>query len=150
MAQPDLPPAAYLTSEASTTILKRPALAYPNETGRGSLVGLTTESGEPWIVEAVELESAPPSPASYRLPPGKTQAAVDRLREGDGRLGYVGEWHSHPNASDRSTTDERTMKSLAREPNLVGSSPVLIVARREEGEYELAGSRLTSSRMRSI
>ena len=76
--------------------------------------------------------------------------ALDRLREGDGRLGYMGEWHSHPNASDRSTTDERTMKSLAREPNLVGSSPVLIVARREEGEYELAGSRLTSSGMRSI
>ncbi len=36
VAQPDLPPAAYLTSEASTTILKRAALAYPNETGGSS------------------------------------------------------------------------------------------------------------------
>ena len=149
VAQPGFPPGAYLTSEARTTILKRAALAYPNETG-GVLVGLTIEGGEPWVVEAVELESASPSPAAYRLPPGETQAAVDRLREADDRLGYLGEWHSHPNASDRSTKDEWTMQSLAREPDLVGDSPLLIVARRKGGNYELAGSRVTSSAMRSI
>ncbi len=147
--RPDLPPAAYLSSQAKTAILNHAALAYPNETG-GVLVGLTTQSGEPWVVEAVELVPASPSPAEYRLPPGETQAAIDRLREADQRLGYLGEWHSHPNASDRSPKDERTMRSLARAPNLVGESPLLIVARREEGRYELVGSRVTPSGMWSV
>ena len=146
---PDSPPAAYLSSEARTAIVKQAALAYPNETG-GVLVGLTTQSGEPWVVEAVELESASPSPAAYQLPEGETQAAIESLREADDRLGYLGEWHSHPNATDRSTKDERTMHSLARDPDLVGESPLLFVARRKEGEYELVGSRVTSSGMRSV
>lgn len=147
--RPDSPPAAYLSSEAQTAILDQAALAYPNETG-GVLVGVTTHRGEPWVVEAVELESAAPSPTEYRLPPGETQAAIDRLREADQRLGYLGEWHSHPNASDLSAKDKRTMKSLARDPNLVGESPLLIVARRKEGRYELVGSRVTPSGMLSV
>ena len=149
IALPDMPLAAYLTGGARAAIVEQAALAYPNETG-GVLVGLTTETGEPWIVEAVELKSASPSPGVYRLPPGETQAAIDRLREVDDRLGYLGEWHSHPNASDRSRTDERTMQSLASEPDLVGDSPLLIVARRRETEYELAGSRTAPSGMLTV
>ncbi len=146
---PDSPPTAYLSSEARTVVVKQAALAYPNETG-GVLVGLTTQSGEPWVVEAVELESASPSPAAYQLPEGGTQAAIDRLREVDERLGYLGEWHSHPNATDRSPKDERTMESLARDPDLVGESPLLVVARRKAGGYELVASCVTPSGMRGV
>lgn len=147
--QDQFPPCAYLTSEARAEILKKAAAAFPNETG-GILIGLPTENGEPWITEAVELESDSPSPSSYRVPPGKTQKAVDQARRIDDRLGYLGEWHSHPNATGQSRRDKQTMLTLAESPALVGSAPLLIVARRIEGRYELACSRVESTSLRKV
>ena len=149
VAQRHVSPDVYLTSNAEAAIRTYSGAAYPNETG-GILLGVMTDIDEPWIVQAVEVPSARPSPSGYRLPDGQTQRVVEEARRVDGRLGYLGEWHSHPNRSNRSTADERTMESLAQQPALVGDCPVLIVARRVADDYVLAASRVTLSGVEDV
>lgn len=118
-----------LAESASATLRRFARGAHPNETG-GILLGVRT-AGRPWITQAVEIPSTDRGRSHYRMPAGTTTAAVARAREGDPRLGYLGEWHSHPSDVGPSPTDRATMRWLAlRHPRTVF---VLIVVRRRDG-----------------
>src|SRR3989442_1604254 len=68
--------------------------AHPRETG-GILLGVWTE-GRPWVTHACELRSPDAGPAHYVLPAGATCNLVEQMQRIDSRVGYLGDWHTHP------------------------------------------------------
>lgn len=129
------PPAVLLTDNANKIMLSAATAAYPNETG-GVLIGIYDGTGTPVITCAVELPSTRPSPSAYELPAGLTTKVVEHARELDLRVGYVGEWHSHPTDQSASSTDRATMRALARHTDT--GAPILIVLRpKGDGIYDV-------------
>jgi hypothetical protein len=120
------PPTVMLTDDARSTMVAAAAAVHPAETG-GIRIGLIDSTGAPCIVKAVEFRPTEPSRASYVVPEGETTEAIDSARTTDGRLGYVGEWHSHPTDQPASLTDGTTMARLA--DNADTGIPVLCVLR---------------------
>ena len=132
---PAKPPQSVLLAEsAQHRLIQAAKRAHPHETG-GILLGVNA-NGTPWITQVVEIPSDDRGRSHYRLPGGQTQAAVRAAREDDPRLGYLGEWHSHPADVGPSPTDRATMRRLTYllQPRF---GPVLIVARRTSGGYNL-------------
>lgn len=96
-------------SEAARDALMAAAdAANPDETG-GVLVGVVLKRGEdtgrPWVTHAVEVPSRKSDRNHYELPAGARRRVVMRLRKSDSRLGYLGDWHSHPVNVGPSPTD---------------------------------------------
>lgn len=89
---------------------ERAASAVPFETG-GVLLGVWAGS-EPWVTAAPEVASEKPSRDLYVLPAGVTTEVVDAHRHDDPRIGYLGEWHTHPGDSGPSSRDQRTLRRL--------------------------------------
>lgn len=101
------------------------------ETG-GILVGVQTDRG-PWVTHSVEIPSDDRSAVRYVLPANSTADAVALARVSDPRVGYVGDWHSHPVGVHASATDLRTMGTLARR---LRRSHILLVAMPGEPRYQ--------------
>ena len=127
----DLPVCINLCETALTTVYDKTAAAIPFETG-GVLVGCEVD-GRITISNAIEIPDCDASSDRYGLPAGAATAAIDLARSADPRVGYVGEWHSHPRPSPPSVTDEATMLDIAQNPEL--ASPVLLIV--TPGEDEL-------------
>jgi proteasome lid subunit RPN8/RPN11 len=119
-------PTVMITESARRTMVAAAANLHPNETG-GILIGVLDEAGAPCIIEAVEFRPSQPSTLCYEVPQGRTTAAVDAARTRDKRVGYLGEWHSHPTDQPASPTDRATMTGLATHPHT--GNPVLLVLR---------------------
>lgn len=137
---------AWVSEGAIESIDAAAGAAHPNETG-GVLVGVLAE-GRPWVVVAAELTPACRRPAFYESPRGGRQRAVRALRRRDRRLGYLGEWHSHPMDVGPSGQDATTMDLLARTGDC--ARPLLIVARRAQGEYDLDARQWTGRSLRPV
>jgi proteasome lid subunit RPN8/RPN11 len=140
--QPEL-----LIAESAVDQLKRAAsLSHPLETG-GILVGVHADQ-QPWATMAIELPTSSRGRAHYHLPGGATQPAVLMARAVDPRLGYIGDWHSHPADVSPSRTDLASLRLISylhpRRPN-----PTLLVLRRiSEHEYKLEARRITAANPR--
>lgn len=147
------PPTVMVTDHARAAMVAAAAAAHPKETG-GILIGVLDGRGEPCVAEAVELAPERPTSAGYIVPDGATTAAVDDARLRDGRLGYVGEWHSHPSDQPASPTDVQTMVRLAETTGT--RSPVLVVVcPKGHGIFDLeayvvVGGRLTATRQLAV
>ncbi len=98
--------------------------ALPNETG-GILVGCVID-GRPTIVEACEIPDPSATPRSYHVASGRTVESAEAARKRDPRLGYLGEWHSHPSVGDPSPLDTATMAANSVDAGV--EHPVLIVS----------------------
>lgn len=124
--QPDgLPVTVDVTERALELIEQRTQHALPNETG-GVLVGVTIDE-RPVIVTAAEHTDPDASPCTFGVPAGETERIVADARIGNERLGYLGDWHSHPSGADPSDLDEATMLAARR---LSGNDrPVLLLSR---------------------
>lgn len=125
----DLPAAIQISETAQATMRATSGDAAPNETG-GVLIG-TRVGGLPTIDRAVELPPADPTPTRYQLAANRINEAVEQARSDDGRLGYLGEFHSHPSDHGPSSTDRRMMQRLLRDPDT--GHPILIVVRPVDG-----------------
>ncbi len=131
MTTPDQPK-VLIAERAAADLRRRARKAHPNETG-GVLLGVRT-AGRPWIVQAVEIPTSDSGRHHYRLPAGTTTAAVHHARRSDPRLGYLGEWHSHPADVGPSATDRATRRRLSLRNPWTGL--VLIVVRDgEDGRW---------------
>jgi proteasome lid subunit RPN8/RPN11 len=119
--------------------------SHPIETG-GVLIGVHLQ-GHPWIVTAIEIATDDRGASHFKIPAGATQKAVKGARAADPRLGYVGDWHSHPRDVGPSTTDLTTLGLISikhpQEPN-----PALVILRRREVGYRLDARRVTALRAR--
>lgn len=117
----------WISEAASDAIIRVAMAARPNETG-GVLIGVEAR-GRPWIVDAPEVASTDSSPIRYALDGTSRQAVVDEARRTDERVGYVGEWHSHPADVAPSRLDLRSLGRLATDPHAECPHPLLIVVR---------------------
>lgn len=113
-----------VAESALHTISDACAAAAPLETG-GVLVG-TTISERIVVAAAIELPDSDATDAAFSITEGSVVEAIDAARASDERLGYVGEWHSHPNGGGVSTTDRATMMTIAAHPDV--DQPILAIA----------------------
>lgn len=121
------------------------AREHPCETG-GILLGVYVD-GQPWVTSVVEIPTAERGRHHYKIPGGTTRAAVRNARETDHRLGYLGDWHSHPCDIGPSTTDLISLGRISvrrrKEPN-----PTLVVVRTTANGHALDALRVVAVRPR--
>ena len=126
--------------------------ALPNETG-GILLGVLSD-GRRWITTAREVQSTVSSRSRYEIPVGVTNALALDARRSDGRLGYLGDWHSHPTDAAPSSTDLGTYLRLLRLAfRRHQTAPVLVVLRRGQDGWRLhasSGTLALSTRQLSV
>jgi hypothetical protein len=103
----DLPVTVDVTERALAELCARTLAALPNETG-GVLLGFL-DGERPVVVDAVEHVDPDATPCRYRLPAEETQRIVEEARGRDDRLGYLGDWHTHPSGAGPSDLDTAAM-----------------------------------------
>jgi len=129
------PRPVWISEQAITAMNEAARRAHPKETG-GILLGVYVND-RPWVTHSVQIESAEPRHNFYRLPSGARPRIVDELRKKDARLGYLGEWHSHPANIGPSLKDKLSMTRIALHSKTNCPNPLLIVAIREDTGYSL-------------
>lgn len=103
--------------------------ARPLETG-GILVGVLRD-GEAWVTSAVEVIDECRTSASFVIPYGVTPIAVEAAMEHDRRVGYLGDWHSHPANVAASLTDKATLRCEARRKTRPRKVPAILIVVRD-------------------
>jgi proteasome lid subunit RPN8/RPN11 len=117
-------------------LTKWSAAAAPNETG-GILLGMLSD-GRRWITTAREITSTRPRSNRYEIPARVTKRLVLEAREADSRLGYLGDWHSHPADSGPSGIDLGTyLRLLGHAIRRNETTPLLVVVRHEPEGWTL-------------
>lgn len=143
-SRPD--PILHVSESAKNHMASAAARAHPNETG-GILVGVHLD-GHPWVTTAIEIESHDRGRHHYKIPAGQTQPAVRAARQTDHRLGYLGDWHTHPHDVGPSPTDLATLGVISlrhpRQPN-----PTLVVIRNTGHGYAIDARRTVTVTPRS-
>ncbi|MWV57782.1 Mov34/MPN/PAD-1 family protein [Rathayibacter sp. VKM Ac-2754] len=120
-------PILLLSESAQASMITAAAEAHPNETG-GILVGVQTDGGHPWATCTIEIATNDRGRHHYKIPFGTTQSSVHAARRADSRLGYLGDWHSHPADVGPSPTDLATLAMYSiKHPRT--SNPTLVVVR---------------------
>lgn len=141
----------WISEQAREAMVAAAARAHPCETG-GVLVGVRAGglgAGRPWVTHAVEVLAPKKSgPAHYELPAGARERVVKRLRKQDARLGYLGDWHSHPIDLDPSRTDATSIASISATGDC--ARPLLFVLRRGKDGYEVDGRQWTGASLRRL
>lgn len=139
---------AWLCETAMETIIEAASRMHPRETG-GVLVGVLVGT-RPWVTNAAEVETGNSSGSYYELPAEARERVVSRLRREDGRLGYLGDWHSHPADLEPSHTDLESVARVARDPEAGSERPLLLLARRVDGQYRLDARQASGVGMRPL
>jgi integrative and conjugative element protein (TIGR02256 family) len=87
---------------------------FPNEIG-GILIGWR-EGKEVVVHDLVLITDETAGSHHYDRSQRQAQQLLEKYTadSGDDRLGYVGEWHSHPAHSPPSTTDLRALRAIAQ------------------------------------
>lgn len=112
----------------------------PFETG-GILLGVLSDHA-PWVTSVIEVPPRCPHPSRYELPEGVTHAIVAEARLKDPRLGYIGDWHTHPADTGPSALDLRSLGKLARRALGRGEPPpVLLIVRKSRSGWLITASR---------
>jgi proteasome lid subunit RPN8/RPN11 len=126
-----------LISESAVEQLQAAAqAAAPHETG-GILLGVMGDDRR-WVTAVREIPSAHPERGRYQLPANVTNGIVLEARALDPRIGYLGDWHSHPADSGASGIDLATYLWLLRHAlSRSETTPLLVVVRRDAQEWQL-------------
>lgn len=141
------PFAGWIAEEARESLVRASALNHPLETG-GILTGVLV-NGRPWITHVKEIPSEAAGHRTYVLPAGETSRAVDVIRGSDYRVGYLGDWHSHPANVGASPLDIRTLKQSSNSGDV--RAPLLVVVRRKSaGTYVLDTHQWVRNRSRPV
>ncbi len=119
----NLPYTVDITESAQTELRSAASQAMPNETG-GVLLGCGID-GRAVVVKALEVCDPDATDSHYCVPEGATPAVVKEAQRRDPRLGYLGEWHSHPSGAPPSSLDTATMLSVAASSDR--QEPVLVL-----------------------
>lgn len=134
LRQDELPVMVDITERVQEHILQQARRALPNEIG-GVLIGCNIDE-RPIVAEAPEHADPDATPCSFRLPAGQTQQIVEKARAADERLGYLGNWHSHPSGAGPSDLDTAAMLAATRESGQ--DRPLLVLALPDDnGSLEL-------------
>lgn len=139
---------AWLTESARDAIITAANASHPDETG-GVLLGVLTR-GRPWITTATEVPHAGATGTYFELKSGAAPATADAITLLDPRLGYLGEWHSHPADIGPSPLDAQSMRKVAADRAAGCKHPVLMIARRRGSGYELDARQLQRRQLRAL
>lgn len=120
----------WITEDAKELLIDASARSHPIETG-GIIAGVFVD-GRPWITHVKEIPSDERGHATYVIPAGETSPALAALRASDARVGYLGDWHSHPANVGASSLDFGTMKWLTHDGDV--PAPLLVIVRRDNVE----------------
>ncbi len=104
-------PRVLVSQSAFEAAVSHARASAPMETG-GLLIGVSTADGL-WITDAIEIAVATRYRNRFTIPAGVTHTAIDALRDADPRLGYIGDWHSHPLDAPASNRDLTTLAEIA-------------------------------------
>lgn len=126
-------PVVRISEFAAATIRNCAGLAAPFETG-GILIGVATPDGV-WITTVIEVVVVDKRRTSYRAPARVTPMLVDEARKCDPRLGYIGDWHSHPADASASAVDLRTLRTITR--GRADVKRVILVARTDGSTWRI-------------
>ena len=141
----------WVSETARDALLAAAGSAQPHETG-GVLVGVVLGQGEgagrPWVTHAVEVPSRKRGRNHYELPAGARHRVVTRLRTTDPRLGYLGDWHSHPADMGPSPRDLESIESISVKGDC--SRPLLFLVRRGRQRYRLDPHQWTGRSLRHL
>ncbi|MBI3747937.1 MAG: Mov34/MPN/PAD-1 family protein [Chloroflexi bacterium] len=105
------PTSVYIVEDAMASICALAIAAEPFETG-GLIVGVTTADSL-WITRFLEVAVAKRHRSRFLIPAGATHPVIDDARTEDPRVGYLGDWHSHPVDVGPSSIDFSTLVDLA-------------------------------------
>jgi integrative and conjugative element protein (TIGR02256 family) len=136
-----------LIAESAIALLQEiAARSHPLETG-GVMVGVYAD-GNPWVTGVVEIASKDRGRHHYRIPGGTTQPAVLKARNSDCRVGYLGDWHSHPSDAPPSSLDLASLRFVSyvqpRRPN-----PTMLVLRHKDNStYTIDARRIAALQVR--
>ena len=135
-----------IAESALHAIIDASQAAAPLETG-GALIG-TTISERTVVVAAIELPDTAATDENFTIAEGRVAEAVESARHDDPRLGYVGEWHSHPNGGGVSTTDRATMMTIAADTDV--DAPILVIASPNDPTWNIEAIMASPDTTRSI
>jgi len=111
----------FISEDALEAVRRHADAAAPFETG-GLLIGVTTAESV-WIAAFAEVDVSKRHRSRFVIPVGATHATVDDHRGRDPRVGYLGDWHTHPANAGASRVDFETLAGLAlgslRRPRLM-------------------------------
>lgn len=134
-------PVLIMSESAQAAMFAAATKAHPNETG-GILVGVHLDK-QPWVTHAIEVATPDSGRHHFKIPGGATQPAVLNARRIDHRLGYLGDWHTHPASVGPSPTDLATLALFSIKHPLT-PNPTLVVVRRNGESYVLDARRITA------
>ncbi len=136
----------WITEAARDTLIVAARRAHPSETG-GVLIGVLAW-GRPWVTHTNEISARRSSATYFELPSGARNRAVAQLRKKDSRLGYLGDWHSHPCDVGPSSADETAMAKLALNGDCM--RPLLFLVRRAGDKNEIDPRQWTGASLRRL
>lgn len=86
------------------------------------------------ITEVYEIKSNLFSRILYKRSARKAQKIINqRWRETEGRVNYIGEWHTHPNMpANPSSTDLKSLKEISQKVGHALLCTILIIVGRDE------------------
>lgn len=141
----------WVCDQARSALIEAAAEAHPNEIG-GVLVGVIGHvdggRGRPWVTHAVRVESHKRGRAHYELPARARELAINQMRKHDPRLGYLGDWHSHPINVAASGTDTSSVEAISVSGDC--PRPLLFVIRRTNGTYAIDARQWTGASLRRL
>jgi hypothetical protein len=126
-------PLIYVTEDAVVAVCALADAAAPFEVG-GLIVGFATDKSV-WITSFVEIELVQRRIGRFTIPAGATHPIIDSLRADDPRIGYLGDWHSHPADVGPSALDFSTLADLVLGPS--GRHRLLGLVRRTSNAWEV-------------
>lgn len=121
---------------------------YPKETG-GILMGVYVD-GIPWVTHLYHFESPISSKVYYQISANIRPKIIEHVKMQDSRIGYLGEWHSHPKNIGPSPLDLLTIIKIANDKRAKCKRPLLFVIRRTEQDYILDARRLSSIILKKV
>ncbi len=126
--QPDLKSYLYIADSVLTEIEKAVKDHYPKEFG-GVFIGNSTSSKSLLIEDILIPDAYENGRTVFVRHPGSLN---DRLKliyqESDGRIDYVGEWHSHPDAvAVPSSTDKKAMDTISKNKDINTTNPIMAI-----------------------
>lgn len=141
----------WVSEAAREVLIAASDAADPDEIG-GVLVGVMLDQGQgagrPWVTHAVVVASRRRGRSHYELPAGARRRVVTRLRKSDPRLGYLGDWHSHPLDVGPSPTDLESIESASRGGDC--PRPLLFLVRRGRQRYRIDPRQWTGKSLRRL
>lgn len=137
----------WVSEDVADRLARAAEAAHPFETG-GILAGVLA-AGRPWVTHVVEVRSANgPRPTYYEFPAATRANVIARLRRHDSRIGYLGEWHSHPADVGASPTDIDSMRKIGQAADC--PRPLLVIVRKTEESHVLDAQQWTGRRLRPV